>query len=61
MRGSNPLPPRSFIKPPPPPPPPPARIVGFFGETRESVQARRDYEIYMAGWSAGLKVGRGQE
>jgi hypothetical protein len=41
-----------------PPPPPPPRTVGFFGETRESIRARREYEIYMRGWQQGFAAAR---
>lgn len=43
---------------PTPPPGPPCRIIrdGFFGskETKESIRAREDYEVYMRGWKAGF-------
>lgn len=49
--------------PPAPPPPPPSRTIrdGLFGqrETKESIRAREDYEVYMRGWSAGFAAGRG--
>ncbi len=48
---------------PPPPPPPPGREFksGIFGtrETKESIRAREDWEIYMKGYNHGLSIGRG--
>lgn len=39
---------------PTPPPGPPGRTVGMFGETKESVRRREDYQVYMKGWTDGF-------
>lgn len=53
-KGSNPPPPVG-MKRAPPPPSPPLRKVGFFGETRDSIRAREDYQVFMAGYRAGVQ------
>lgn len=58
-KGSNTPPPDISKSPaPPPPPPPPGRQIGVFGETKASIKARQDYEIYMSGYRAGFDCGR---
>lgn len=52
--GSNPPPPSDMKRPAPPPPPPP-REVGFFGETRASIRAREDYQVFMDGYRTGFQ------
>jgi hypothetical protein len=53
-KGTNPNPPTA-AKPLPPPPPPPGRefrttLFGGTKETNESIQRRRDYEMFMKGF-----------
>jgi hypothetical protein len=60
MRKAPNIKPSGLIKPPAPPPPPPCRTYKyclFAGdvETKESVQRRHDYEIFMKGYSFALR------
>ena len=53
---SNPPPPDKKYRPKPPPPPPGRTCrTGFFGmrETKESIRAGEDYEVYMRGYRDG--------
>lgn len=47
------------------PPPPPCRTVkaGWFGEyeTKESIRAREDYQLYMQGWRDGFDSAKGNQ
>jgi hypothetical protein len=59
---SNQGPSKGMVRPAPPPPPPCRTFrEGFFSgfsETRESIRKREDYEVFMIGYSAGLKNSR---
>lgn len=55
---SNPPPPKCGKGPPPPAPPNRMFVQGLMGEyeTAQSIQRRKDYEIYMKGWKAGYNA-----
>jgi hypothetical protein len=58
---SNPPPPKNARPAPPPGPPSRKMHHGFLGvgETKESIRAREDYEVYMCGWSDGFNSRKG--